>query len=721
MLDLVINHTGWGSTLYEQHPEWFRRHADGRFESPGAWGTIWEDLVELDQRHVALWEQFAEAFLTWCRRGVDAFRCDAGYKIPLPVWQFITARVRQEFPETVFLLEGLGGSWEATNELLGEGGMQWAYSELFQNFGGQGVQWYLDYALATSRTAGTLIHYGETHDNARLAAHAQGRSWSLHRNLLSALTSVNGGYGFTNGVEWLATEQVNVHGSRGLAWGAEPNLLKQLGALNRLLAGHPCFYDGAKLTRLSPDGAAVYLLRRDSSEGLDSVLVFVNTDTGQPQTVRLETGLWSEFCGTEHDLLEPETPERKLVCGEATAAWVELELRPGAVHCLATSPKPRGIAGDTYRQARACADWALAAAARVGAEARFADADWRTLATEVDAGPAAILGRTLGAALDAYAPVIVWRLADRNRISLVPPGHWLLLHDDAPFRARLKGAGDLPENAESVPVKDGHVACFAPRHPASALDARLELERYGSGDQAVTASLRFLTAEPQLNPQAEIRHPQSLVLLTNGRGAMARLLLDLGSITSKYDCLLGANLNPAIPVDRHIFAKRARVWVNADGFITPLKFDNLVDFEPGPPAHWRFVVNAGDGRCVEVHLIADLLSDQNTVVLEFVHPNSGQRATRFGRTLSETCKVSLVVRVDIEDRSFHAETKRNDGADYHFSSNCRQICTRSIGDGQDSFNGFSFTPANDRRLRVWADAGEYHHQPEWSLNIPHPV
>ena len=210
MLDLVINHTGWGSTLYEQHPEWFMRHADGTFESPGAWGTVWEDLVELDQRHVALWEQFAEAFLTWCRRGVDAFRCDAGYKIPLPVWQFITARVRQEFPDTVFLLEGLGGSWDATNDLLGEGGMQWAYSELFQNFGGQGVQWYLDHALATSQTAGTLIHYSETHDNARLAARPQGRTWSLHRNLLSALTGVSGGFGFTNGVEWLATEQVNV-------------------------------------------------------------------------------------------------------------------------------------------------------------------------------------------------------------------------------------------------------------------------------------------------------------------------------------------------------------------------------------------------------------------------------------------------------------------------------------------------------------------------------
>ena len=35
--------------------------------------------------------------------------------------------------------------------------------------------------------------------------------------------------------------------------------------------------------------------------------------------------------------------------------------------------------------------------------------------------------------------------------------------------------------------------------------------------------------------------------------------------------------------------------------------------------------------------------------------------------------------------------------------------------------GFAFTPAADRQLRVFADAGEYHPQPEWCENIQHPV
>ena len=168
-LDIVINHTGWGSVLQENSPEFFLKHPDGEFASPGAWGTIWEDLVELKQDSVLLWDKIADALLIWCRRGTDGFRCDAGYKIPVVAWQYIIARVQNEFPETIFLLEGLGGPWEATENLLTEGGMQWAYSELFQNYSAREISNYLDYANSQGARVGDYVHYSETHDNDRLA------------------------------------------------------------------------------------------------------------------------------------------------------------------------------------------------------------------------------------------------------------------------------------------------------------------------------------------------------------------------------------------------------------------------------------------------------------------------------------------------------------------------------------------------------------------------
>src|ERR1700677_1898387 len=58
-LDIVINHTGWGSVLQENSPEFFLKNPDGEFASPGAWGNTWEDLVELKQDSVVLWDKIA--------------------------------------------------------------------------------------------------------------------------------------------------------------------------------------------------------------------------------------------------------------------------------------------------------------------------------------------------------------------------------------------------------------------------------------------------------------------------------------------------------------------------------------------------------------------------------------------------------------------------------------------------------------------------------------
>src|SRR5450759_4730737 len=95
----------------------------------------------------------------------------------------------------------------------------------------------------------------------------KGRAWSLLRNRLCALTSPGGAFGFTCGVEWLAPEKIKVHGCTGLAWDSPQNIVPELAHLNRLLATHPCFLDGAKLTRLSPPDAPVYALLRESAEG----------------------------------------------------------------------------------------------------------------------------------------------------------------------------------------------------------------------------------------------------------------------------------------------------------------------------------------------------------------------------------------------------------------------------------------------------------------------
>lgn len=731
-LDLVINHTGWGSSLQENHPEWFLRQADGAFASPGAWGVTWEDLVELKHVNVALWDELAQVFLTWCRRGVDGFRCDAGYKVPVAAWQYIVAKVQQEYPDTIFLLEGLGGSWEATEALLTEGGLQWAYSELFQNYSGREVGTYLDHALGKSERVGLLVHYSETHDNERLAA--KGRLWSLMRNRLCALTSVAGGYAFTCGVEWLAAEKIRVHGSTGLAWDSDDNLVPELGALNRLLRDHPCFFDQARLTRLSTLDSAVYALLRESEEGKDTVLVLVNTDVEKEQKLAL-----ANLAGLEkwHELLGQSAPVFKQVKTE----WI-VTLPPAAAFCLAPAPVPQGRAGDLYRDTRAKAAFGLAALSQVLPAENIGTISWQNLAAEVERSPENFLSKVaqlhgeshhddLAAKLlelDArasYRRVVTWTAADARRVTPVPCGHWLVVRESVPFRASLTFAdGSLVQNVTSVRVSDGHVVWFAPRD--SGTDAELLLESYNEAQELLRGVLRYLAPGPEGlrdGPEAS-----DLVLLTNGRGGMARICVDLGRVQSKYDCVLGANLDPSLPVDRHILAKRIRVWVDADGFISPLDFRSLTSLSAGPPAVWDFVANAGDGRTVQIQATAEMVPLRNTTVFRFSRPRAEEAA---GKQLPPEASVRLTVRIDIEDRNFHWETHRNGGAEHHFTSHtdpiaaskhrAGEIAAHQAAQSDDAFTGFAFTPAADRQLRVYADAGCYHPEPEWSENVPHTV
>ena len=115
---------------------------------------------------------------------------------------------------------------------------------------------------------------------------------------------------------------------------------------------------------------------------------------------------------------------------------------------------------------------------------------------------------------------------------------------------------------------------------------------------------------------------------------------------------------------------------------------------------------------------ADMLEEPNTTVFHFSRP-SAELAT--GKQLPADADVRLTVRVDIEDRNFHWETKRNGGAEHHFASNTGTLGEKADGTSPAVKAGFVFPPARDRQLRVFTLHGLYHPQPEWCENIPHPV
>jgi glycosidase len=101
MLDIVYNHTSRDSVLSREHPEWFRRDANGNFFNNV---PEWTDIIDLDFGQRGLWDYLIETLIHWVKLGVDAFRCDVAPLIPMEFWRLARQRVDAVRP-TIWLAE----------------------------------------------------------------------------------------------------------------------------------------------------------------------------------------------------------------------------------------------------------------------------------------------------------------------------------------------------------------------------------------------------------------------------------------------------------------------------------------------------------------------------------------------------------------------------------------------------------------------------------------
>ena len=130
-----------------------------------------------------------------------------------------------------------------------------------------------------------MVNYAETHDNSRLAAISP--IYAKMRTTLCALTSPAGAFGFANGVEWFATEKIDVHESSALNWGAEDNQIANIAKLNLLLATHPAFFGKGKLEFINATGTDPKFNRdvlgfiRTTAKGKHPLLILCNLNCEQ--------------------------------------------------------------------------------------------------------------------------------------------------------------------------------------------------------------------------------------------------------------------------------------------------------------------------------------------------------------------------------------------------------------------------------------------------------
>ncbi|MBH1960342.1 MAG: alpha-glucosidase C-terminal domain-containing protein [Flavobacteriia bacterium] len=101
ILDWVANHSSWDNTLATQHPEWYTKSREGRFQS-----TPWrdyDDIIDFDYSQPGLRKYMTEALKFWVKEyDIDGYRCDVASFVPIDFWE--NARKELDAIKPVFML-----------------------------------------------------------------------------------------------------------------------------------------------------------------------------------------------------------------------------------------------------------------------------------------------------------------------------------------------------------------------------------------------------------------------------------------------------------------------------------------------------------------------------------------------------------------------------------------------------------------------------------------
>jgi hypothetical protein len=186
---------------------------------------------------------------------------------------------------------------------------------------------------------------------------------------------------------------------------------------------------------------------------------------------------------------------------------------------------------------------------------------------------------------------------------------------------------------------------------------------------------------------------------------MAQVRARWGEIRSQYDALLAVNPHPAVPVDRCVFFTRCRAWLRHRGFSHAIDATCLEAFEADPGgqfAAWRFRVPTGVGNWVAMVFRLSMARGRNRVQIAISR-------IREPGALDDASPVTVVLRPDIEWRSFHGKTKAFAGPETQWPAAIHAEA-----------QGFAFRPAEGEVCSIRVRPGEFHPEAQWTYMVGHP-
>lgn len=106
IIDWVANHSAWDNPLATEHPEWYTKTPEGKFQ-PTPWYD-WDDVIDFDFDQPGLRKYMTDVMKYWVKEAdIDGYRCDVAGFIPVDFWENLRRELDAIKP--VFML----AEWES--------------------------------------------------------------------------------------------------------------------------------------------------------------------------------------------------------------------------------------------------------------------------------------------------------------------------------------------------------------------------------------------------------------------------------------------------------------------------------------------------------------------------------------------------------------------------------------------------------------------------------
>ncbi|MBB4659060.1 maltotransferase domain-containing protein [Parvularcula dongshanensis] len=299
-LDIALNSSP-DHPWIKSHPEWFDHRPDGTIKFAENPPKKYEDIVNLHYYGEAipgLWYELRDMFLFWCEHRVRMFRIDNPHTKPYPLWEWIIAEVKRQYPDALFLSEAF--TRPKVMKRLGKLGFTQSYTYYTWRNTKHELQTYVEQLTQTDdREVMNPNFFINTPDINPIPLQTNNRTAHVARTILAGTLASS--YGLYNGIEIVEStvlpgkeEYLNSEKYEIRVWDMDrPGHIKDdIRLLNRLRRYHPALQDHCTVRFLTAWNDQVIWYAKRTPDLRDYLLFAVTFDYHGDQRAPCELPLW---------------------------------------------------------------------------------------------------------------------------------------------------------------------------------------------------------------------------------------------------------------------------------------------------------------------------------------------------------------------------------------------------------------------------------------------